>query len=166
MKKEFTLSIFTEDVVGILNRVSVIFARRNINIDSITASLSEFKGIHRYIIVINVEVELVKKLIKQLEKQVDVLKAFYHLNDEAIFQEIGLYKLPKNILVVGSEVEKVISKHNAKALTTESNFIIIEKIGQSKELSALYDDLKPFGLMEFVKSGRLVISKSIMNLNL
>ena len=55
MKEEFTISVFTEDKIGLLNRVSIIFTRRHINIESITASASEVEGVHRYIIVVEEE---------------------------------------------------------------------------------------------------------------
>ena len=65
MKNQFTISVFTENQIGLLNRVSIIFTRRHINIESITASESEVKGIHRYTIVISEELGLVKKVVKQ-----------------------------------------------------------------------------------------------------
>ena len=80
MKEQFTISIFTENQIGLLNRVSIIFTRRHINIESITASESEEEDIHRYTIVITEAESLVKKVVLQLEKQVDIVKAFYHKN--------------------------------------------------------------------------------------
>ena len=76
-KRRYTISVFTEDRVGLLNRVTIIFTRRKINIDSITASVSEIKGVHRYTIVVQESKELVKKVTAQIEKQVEVLKAFF-----------------------------------------------------------------------------------------
>ena len=78
MKKRFTLSIFTENIVGILNQVTIIFTRRHINIESIVVSESEMDGIHRYTLVISETDEVVRKVVLQLEKQVDIIKALYH----------------------------------------------------------------------------------------
>ena len=93
MKTTYTISIFTEDTIGLLNRITIIFTRRHINIQSITASESEVKGIYRYTIVVAVSTETVIKLVKQIDKQIEVLKAFYHLNTEIISREIALFKL-------------------------------------------------------------------------
>ena len=103
MKKRYTISVFTEDMVGLLNRVTIVFTRRKINIESIAASDSEVQNIHRYTIVINETEDLVKKVTLQLEKQVEVIKAVYHLDEEIIYQEIALFKVPTNILMQGGE---------------------------------------------------------------
>ena len=129
MKKQYTISVFTEDQIGLLNRVSIIFTRRHINIESIAASESEIKGIHRYTIVINETEELVIKVVKQLDKQVDVVGAFYHSNDNLVYQEIALYKVATNVLAAGGNAEKIVRKHNARFLTMEPAFTIIEKTG-------------------------------------
>ena len=98
MKEQFTISIFTENKVGLLHRVTIIFTRRHINIESITASESEVKGIYRYTIVVFETRESVEKLVKRIEKQVDVFRAFYHTTDEIIHQEIALYKIATSSL--------------------------------------------------------------------
>ena len=72
MKQQYTISVFTENQIGLLNRVSIIFTRRYINIESITASESEVSGIHRYTIVVSEELELIKKGY--------LLIAFFYLN--------------------------------------------------------------------------------------
>ena len=77
MKKRYTISVFTEDIVGLLNRVTIVFTRRKINIESIAASDSEVQNIHRYTIVVNETEDLVKKVTLQLDKQVEVIKAVY-----------------------------------------------------------------------------------------
>jgi len=117
MRQKFTVSIFTENEVGLLQRVSGIFTRRHINIESITSSVSEIEHVHRYTIVINEELDLVKKVVLQLEKQVDVLKAFYHLEEETIFQEVALFKLATNILESGMRLEKILRDRKNRTRT-------------------------------------------------
>lgn len=164
MKKQFTISIFTENQIGLLNRVSIIFTRRHINIESITASESEEIGIHRYTIVITEAEPLVKKVVLQLEKQVDIAKAFYHDNEQVIFQEIALYKLPGAVFR-NQNVEKIIRHHHARILAVEENFTVLEKTGYKEETQLLFDELKPFGLLEFARSGRVAISKPMKKFN-
>lgn len=165
MKEQFTISVFTEDQIGLLNRVSIIFNRRHINIESITASESEIKGVHRYTIVVSEEEELVIKVVKQLEKQVDVVKAFYHTNAQIVFQEIALYKVATDALVSGGRVENILRSHQAKILIVESEFIIIEKTGHQSETQALFNELNQYGVLEFVRSGRVAISKPMKPLS-
>lgn len=164
MKKRFTISVFTEDIVGLLNRVTIIFTRRKINIESIAASESEVESIHRYTIVITEDEELVKKVVLQLEKQVEVVKAVYHEDSEIVYQEIALYKIPTEALVAGGKAEKIVRKHYARVLSVETNFSVIEKTGHKEETQALFDELEPFGLLEFVRSGRVAITKPMRTL--
>ena len=98
MEKTYNISIFTENTIGMLSRLSLIFTRRHVNIESISASPSEIEGVHRYTIVVNVTVDQVQKLVGQIEKQIEVLKAFFHLDEEVVYQEIALYKIPTSML--------------------------------------------------------------------
>ena len=159
-----TISIFTENIPGMLLRVTTIFTKRKQNIESITASESEIPGIHRYTIVIKASKELAKTIVSQLEKQVDVLKAFVHYDHEIVWQEIALYKVPTVEFVRHKEVETIIRQHNARILTIETDFVIIEKTGHSDETKQLYEILIPYGLLEFVRSGRVAISKPMKTL--
>ncbi len=160
----YNISVFTENSVGMLNRITIIFTRRNINIESITASESEIEGIHRYTIVVNEPKEAVRKVVSQIEKQIDVVKAFYHSDDEVVYQEIALYKLPTNMLASGGDAERIVRAHHARILTIESEFTILEKTGYPEEIKELFTELKPFGLLEFVRSGRVAISKPMKTL--
>ena len=125
MKKRYTISVFTEDMVGLLNRVTIIFTRRKINIESIAASESEIKNIHRYTIVISEDEETVKKVVLQLEKQVEIIKAVYHLEDEIVYQEIALYKVPSEAMYQGDKVEALIRAHNARILCIEKEYVVV-----------------------------------------
>jgi acetolactate synthase-1/3 small subunit len=160
----YNISVFTENSVGMLNRITIIFTRRNINIESITASESEIEGIHRYTIVVNEPKETVRKVVSQIEKQIDVVKAFYHSDDEVVYQEIALYKLPTTALASGGDAERIVRAHHARILTIESEFTILEKTGYPDEIKELFTELKPFGLLEFVRSGRVAISKPMKTL--
>ena len=93
MKSTYTITIYTEDTVGILNRITLIFTKRHVNIFSITASESEMKKVHKYTIVLKATEEQVKKITNQLERIIEVLRASYYTDEEVIYQEIALYKL-------------------------------------------------------------------------
>ena len=164
MKKRYTISVFTEDIVGLLNRVTIVFTRRKINIESIAASDSEVQNIHRYTIVVNETEDLVKKVTLQLDKQVEVIKAVYHLDEEIIYQEIALFKVPTDILMQGGEAEHILRAHHARVLSVEPEFTVIEKTGHKEETQHLFDELEPFEILEFVRSGRVAITKPMRTL--
>ena len=163
-EKEFTLSIFTENKIGLLHRLTTIFTRRKINIDSINASESEVKGVYRYTIVIKTNEDQVEKVVKQIEKQIGVLKAFSHEEHEIVHQEIALYKVPTQAFANGTNVETLIRNYNAHILTVEPEYIIIEKAGHKDETQELFKDLEPYGVLQFVRSGRVAITKPMKKL--
>ncbi len=163
MVQVYNISIFTENHIGILNRITIIFTRRHMNIESITASESELKGIYRYTIVVKTTESQVKKVVGQIERQVDVLKAFYHDDSQVVYQEIALYKIPTDTFMNGGS-ETIVRAHSARILSMEVGFTIIEKTGQPEELQKLFDELEPFGVLEFVRSGRVAISKPMKTL--
>ncbi|PWK19872.1 acetolactate synthase small subunit [Xanthomarina spongicola] len=158
MKKTYTVSVFTENSIGMMNRVTIIFTRRHLNIDSITASESEVKGVFRYTIVLRTTREQVDKVIGQLEKLIDVFKAFAHEESEVVHQEIALYKIKTGTLTNG-DVEKVIREHHARILTVDPEFMVIEKTGHVVETQWLFEKLQPFGVLEFARSGRVAVTK-------
>jgi acetolactate synthase-1/3 small subunit len=134
MEKTFTVSIFTENTIGMLNRITIIFTRRHLNIDSITASETEVKNVHRYTIVLRTSREQIDKVVGQIDKLIDVLKAFVHEDDEVVHQEIALYKI-KTTELKSNNVEHVVRENSAKVLTVDPDFIIIEKQGIKQKLS-------------------------------
>lgn len=165
MDNEFTLIIFTENKSGTLSRVVGLITRRHINIDSLSASKSAIEGIHKIIVVIKVTRELVKKLTAQLDKQVDILKAFYYDNKDLVYQEIAMYKIPSEAFYNGNEVESLIRRYNARILRIESEYIVIEKTGHQEETESLLEELQKIGIYEFIRSSRVAIVKPMERLN-
>ena len=165
MKKEYTITVFTENQTGLLARVTAVFTRRHINIESLTVSKSSIPGIHRFTIVVNIEEPTVQVLMGQLEKQVDVVKAFYYEEEEIVYQEVALYKVPTQAFHNGQSIETLIRNHNARILEIEPNYIVIEKTGHQHETEKLLEELRQYGIYEFVRSGRVAIVKPMEQLN-
>lgn len=165
MVKEFTITIFTENRTGVLSRVVGIITRRHINIESVSASESSIDGVHKIVVVVKVVESLIKKLIGQLDKQIDVLKSFYYDNDEIVYQEIALYKIPSDRFYDGDEVEKLVREHSARILRIEQEYVVIEKTGYPSEIVELLNEFKRIGIYEFIRSGRVVIVKQMERLN-
>jgi len=165
MNQEYTITVFTEHQTGLLSRVVSIFSRRHINIESLTTSKSSSPDIHRFTIVVNTDESMVRKLVGQLEKQIDVLKAFYYERSEIVYQEIALYKVPTQIFSNSARVEELVRSHNARILEIEPEYTVIEKTGHQEETERLLEDLKQIGIYEFVRSGRVAIVKPMEQLN-
>jgi acetolactate synthase-1/3 small subunit len=158
-KQEYTITVYTEDQIGILNRVSIIFSRRKINIQSLNTSPSEVPGIHRFNIVIEETEEVIKKLVRQIEKQVDVLKAYYNTNDEIIWQEMALYKVPTDVIVEKAKVERLLHQFGARVVAIRKDYTVFETTGHREETDKLIAALEPYELIEFVRSARVAIIK-------
>ena len=165
MKQEFTVSLFTEDHIGILSQITIILTRRQINIESITASESAVKGVQLLTLVVKATPDMVRKVSRQMEKLVDVLKVFVHTSDEIIYQEIALYKVTTNRLMSGNVIDHVVRAHHARILEVSPEFIVIEKTGHKSEIAELLHQLEPYGVLQFSRSGRVAITKQVKELN-
>jgi acetolactate synthase-1/3 small subunit len=159
-KQEYTITVYTENQIGLLNRIAIIFSRRKINIESLNTSPSEVDSVHRFTIVINETEEVVRKLCRQIEKQVEVLKAYFNTQDEIVWQELALYKVPTDIIAEEVKVERLLRQYGAKAVVIRKDYTVFEVAGHREETDTLITVLEPFGLIEFVRSARVAIIKN------
>ena len=160
MKKEFTVTVYTENQVGLLNRIAIIFSRRKINIESLNTSPTEVESVHRFTIVITETEDVVRKLCRQIEKQVEVLKAYYNTNEEIIWQEMALYKVPTDIIAAEVKVERLLCEHGAHTVVIRKDYTVFQVSGHREETENLVKVLEPYGLIEFVRSARVAIIKN------
>ncbi len=158
-KQEYTITVYTENQIGLLNRIAIIFSRRKINVESLNTSPSEVDSVHRFTIVINETEEVVRKLCRQIEKQVEVLKAYYNTQEEIIWQELALYKVPTDIIQAEVKVERLLRQYGANAVVIRKDYTVFEVAGHREETDALIKVLEPYGLIEFVRSARVAIIK-------
>ena len=166
MKKVlYTISIYTENNLGLLNRISSIFLKRHINIESLTASSSEIENVTRLIIVVSSTEESIKKIIGQIEKQVEVIKAYYHTNEESIYLQSALFKIKSKLLFEERQIQNIIKNSNSQIVTVTPDFFVIEKSGRKEEIETLYNELLPYGIMQFVRSGRISVTKEEMKIS-
>jgi acetolactate synthase-1/3 small subunit len=159
MKQEFNIIIYSENHIGLLNRITINFTRRKINIESLTVSESAIKGISKFTIVVNETEDRVKKVVGQLEKVVEVMKAFYHTDDEMVYQELALYKVPTAALYDSDQIEQLVRKAGARILEITREFTVIEKTGHKEETQELFEALNQFGVLQFIRSGRIAITR-------
>ncbi len=160
--KTFTVSMYTENNIGLLNRVSAIFQRRHINIESIAASESEIEDVFRITMVVHITETAMKKIIGQIERQIEVIKAYYHTDEETIFMESAMFKMRSDLLFEERQIQNIIKESNARIVTVNRAFFVLEKSGRRSEIALMYRELKPYGIMQFVRSGRIAVTKSEM----
>ena len=159
-KQEYTITVYTENQIGLINRIAIMFSRRKINIESLNTSPSEVEGIHRFTIVINETEEVVRKLCRQLEKQVEILKAYFNTNEEIIWQEMALYKVSTDEIAEKVKVERLLREYGARAVVIRKDYTVFETTGQREETDRLLEVLEPLGLIEFGRSARVAIIKN------
>jgi len=159
MKQEYIITVYSENHIGLLTRITIVFTRRKVNIESLTVSESAIPGVFKFTIVVNSTKEQTIKMVGQIEKQIDVLKAFYHTNEEMIYQEIALYKVPTESLYDSDTVEKIVRKAGARILEITREYVAIEKTGHKEDTQALFEELQPFKILQFIRSGRVGLTR-------
>lgn len=162
--KQYTIAAYTENHIGLLNKITIVFTRRKINIESLTVSESQIEGIHSFIIVVNTTPAKVEKVVRQLEKLVEVFKAFYYEEHQIVPQEIALYKMPQSALECGIDMGRFIRNNGARILDMHENYFVVEMTGTKEETTDLLNKLRPFGVLEFIRSGRIMVSKPMKRL--
>jgi acetolactate synthase-1/3 small subunit len=159
-KTLYTVTVYSENQVGLLNQVTIVFTRRQVNIESLTVSRSAIPGVHKFTITANTDRETIRKIVLQIEKRIDVLKAYYYTDDQIIFQEIALYKVPTLSLMSSNEIETLVRKYNARILEVTKDYTVIEQAGHKAEIDAMFDALNKNKILQFVRSGRVAITRS------
>lgn len=158
----YTISVYSENHVGLLNRISGIFLKRHINIESLNVSKSEIESVSKFTIVVKTTEDWTQKIVNQIEKQIDVIKAFYHTDEEIIYQESALFKIASHLLFDERQIQNIIKESNSQIVTVSREFFVLAKTGRRHEIDEMHDALEPYGIMQFVRSGRLSVSKAEM----
>jgi acetolactate synthase-1/3 small subunit len=156
----YTVTVYTENMVGLLNQIAIIFTRRHINIESLTVSKSSLPGIHKFTITVETDNDMITKVVRQIEKRIDVLKSFFYTDDDVIFQEVALYKIPTDSLLDNPEIERLMRTFNARIIEVNRSYSVIELSGKTEETQLMFDELSKFKVLQFVRSGRVAITRS------
>lgn len=157
MPQLFTISAFTENSPGVLHRLTVLFTRRKLNIESLTVSETEKKGISRFTIVVSSEPELITKVAKQINRIIEVVDVFVAENKDLIYKEVAFYRVATDTPQKRVEVEELAHRYGASVSYAADRFLVIEKSGAEEQINSLFLLLEPFGIKEFVRSGRIAL---------
>ena len=159
----YTLSILTENEVGLMQRVVTSFTKRKININSFIASETENKDIYRFTIVIQATEKMVHKVAKSLETILEVFRVIVYADEDLVYQELALYKIPTKAVLESNKIETIVRRNNARILSVGKEYTIIEKTGHKERTQELFEILEPFGISAFTRSGRIAVSNRKMD---
>ncbi|MFI3295769.1 MAG: acetolactate synthase small subunit [Rikenellaceae bacterium] len=156
----YTITVYSENHVGLLSQIATIFTRRRLNIESLSVSASALAGVHKFTITTYSDSETIVNVVKQIEKRIDVIRAFHYKDEEVVSQEIALYKVSTDLLLSQGGLEQLVRQYGVRILEVNENFTVIEKTGQREETQQLFEELSKYKVLQFVRSGRVSITKS------
>jgi len=156
--RKHTLSILTENKPGVLSRVSGLFARRGFNIDTLAVGPTDDPAVSRFTITVDGAKHPIDQVTKQLHKLINVLKIRDLEPDEAVSRELALFK----ISVDGSqrgEVMQIAEIFRGTVVDVGRRSIVIEVTGSNDKIEGFEQLVRPFGLIEMVRTGEIAISR-------
>ena len=158
--QEYIVTALTENQIGVLNRITAIYLRRKINIESLRVSESSVKGISMFIISSITTEQVMARVVKQIKKIIEVFDAEYYTADDLITQEVALYKISKSIFENGGGFEMVNKYPGTRVLEMNGDYVVVEMTGTRNEVELLYKELKGSGALEqFSRSGSVVLHR-------
>jgi len=160
-KTLYTLLVYSENIAGILNQITAVFTRRQVNIESLNVSASSIPGVHKYTITAWSDPDQIEKITKQIEKKIDVVKASYYTDDQLFIREVGLYKLSTSLVLEHPEISRTIRRSGAHIMEVNPTFCSVMLSGMTEEITALYFALNEFGcVLQYTRSGRIAVTRS------
>ena len=157
----FTLLVYSENVAGILNQITAVFTRRQVNIESLNVSASSIKGIHKYTITAWSDLDQIIKITKQIEKKIDVVKADYYTDEQVFIHEVALFKISTPILMENPEISRTIRRHDARMMEVNPTYSTVLLAGVTEDIASLFSQLDEFGcILQYTRSGRIAVTRS------
>lgn len=160
-QKFYTLLVYSENIAGILNQVTAVFTRRQVNIESLNVSASSIDGIHKYTITCWSTEDQIVKITKQLEKKIDIIKANFYTDDELFIHEVALFKISTQVLLDNPEVSRAIRRHDARMMEVNPTYSTVMQTGLTEDIADLFKVLNGFNcLLQYTRSGRIAVTRS------
>jgi acetolactate synthase-1/3 small subunit len=156
----YTITVFSENTVGLLNQITIIFTRRRLNIETLSVSPSAIEGIHKFTITAFSDPDTIEKVVKQIDKRVGIIKTYCNTDDGIVHQEIAMYKVATDSLLHLGSIEDIVSRYNAHILEMTTDYVVFSKIGHYADTQAMFKELSNrVGVLQFIRSGRVAITK-------
>lgn len=159
-KKLYTLLVYSENIAGLLNQITAVFTRRQVNIESLNVSGSSTEGIHKYTITAWSDEEQIKIITRQIEKKIDIVKANYYTDDQLFIHEVALFKISTPVLLENPEVSRTIRRHDARMMEVNPTYSTVLIASLTEDIANLFQQLKSMGcLLQFTRSGRIAVTR-------
>ena len=160
-KKLYTLLVYSENIAGILNQITAVFTRRQVNIESLNVSASSIEGVHKYTITAWSDEDQIIKITRQIEKKIDVVKANYFTDDQLFIRESGLYKLSTDKVLANPEISRTIRRNDASIMEVNPTYTVVMKNGKTDDILQLYQKLNEFDcVLQYTRSGRIAVTRA------
>lgn len=160
MTKEYIVIAFTENQIGVLNRITALYLRRKINIESLKVSESSIRGISMFVISAFTTRETIDKLVKQLRNIIDVIQVEYYSNEELITP--GNRAVQDHVEEFSARAARSTGASASGTLALEMNpqYVVVEKTGTREDIDAMRSELEQQQLLtEFTRSGTVVLHR-------
>jgi acetolactate synthase-1/3 small subunit len=159
-----TLSVLVENKPGVLTRVAGLFARRGYNIDSLAVGMTENPAISRMTIVVDGDEYVIQQVTKQLDKLIDVIQVLDITSEQYVERELILIRVNASPSVRG-EIMQIVDIFRARIVDIGKDSLIIEATGDLGKINAIESSMKPFGIMEVVRTGKVAMVRGPKNDN-
>jgi acetolactate synthase I/III small subunit len=155
---EHTLVTLVEDRPGVLNRVASLFRRRGFNIESLTVGHSETPGVSRMTIVIDSTPRNIERLIQYLYKLVNVIKVDDLTHESTMMRNLAMIKVSADEKK-RMEIMQLVEIFRARIVDVTNESLIIEITGADEKIDGFVDVLRPFGIIEMVRTGVIAMTR-------
>lgn len=160
MVHRHVLSVTVRDRPGVLVRIAGLFARRGFNIESLSVAQSEQPGMSRTTFVVTGEDATIEQVQKQLQKLIDVVKVIDHSESRSVDRELMLLKVAVRTPDDRVEIRQIAQDFRARIVDVARSALIFEVTGDEGKMNAFIEQMRPFGIIELIRTGRVALSRT------
>ncbi len=160
MVHRHVLSVTVRDRPGVLVRIAGLFARRGFNIESLSVAQSEQPGMSRTTFVVTGEDATIEQVQKQLQKLIDVVKVIDHSESRSVDRELMLLKVAVRTPDDRVEIRQIAQDFRARIVDVARSALIFEITGDEGKMNAFIEQMRPFGIIELIRTGRVALSRT------
>lgn len=157
----YTIIVHSENFSGILNQIAAVFTRLQVNIESLNVSASSMKNVHKFTITCNTTAKNIEKILKQINKKMDVINASCYTDDEIFQSEIAMFKISTDEFQNWEDTSRLLRGYNTHIVEITPEYLVVEMAGSSDAINSLYGELdKIHCVRQFVRSGKVAVTAS------
>lgn len=160
MDQKHVISVTVRDQPGVLGRIAGLFSRRGFNIESLSVAQSEVPGLSRTTFVVTGEEATIEQVEKQLQKLIDVIKVINHSGASSVERELMLLKVAVGGPEERVEMRQIAQDFRARILDVHRSALIFEVTGDDGKMNAFIEQMRPFGILELMRTGRVALTRS------